>query len=97
MTAGRPSHKPTAGHRDTVQTLAAAGVFQARIAEALQITWPTLRKHYADELANGRARKQMEILTALDKAAKAGSVSAMKHLAKRFERAGRAMNRESEI
>lgn len=90
MTAGRPSHKPTAGLRDTVQTLAAAGVFQARIAEALQITWPTLRKHYADELANGRARKQLEILTALERAAKGGSVAAMKHLLLKFGQAGRA-------
>ena len=89
MTAGRPSHRPTAAARDSVQTLAAAGISQAKIAETLQLSWPTLRKHYTHVLQKGAARKQFEILSALEKAAKAGSVSAMKHLAMKFEQAKR--------
>ena len=49
---------------------------QEDIAQALGITVPTLRKHYADELTAGAAQERMAVLEKVLAAAKKGSTSA---------------------
>lgn len=48
--AGRPRWSPTNSERANVARLAAVGVTRERIAEALGVTSPTLRRHCAEEL-----------------------------------------------
>jgi hypothetical protein len=47
---GRPPHIPTTENRNRVNMLLACGWSNERIAGALRITEPTLRKHYFSEL-----------------------------------------------
>lgn len=47
---GRPEHVPSQQNRNRVSLLVALGWSNARIASALFITQPTLRKHYFSEL-----------------------------------------------
>lgn len=47
---GRPEHVPTQQNRNRVSMLVACGWSNGRIASALFITQPTLRKHYFSEL-----------------------------------------------
>jgi AcrR family transcriptional regulator len=77
---GRPPFKPTKPMRDTVETAVAAGVSTSEIAAVLGISRTTLQSHFADELANGRARKLIQTLNLLQRAARRGSVAAMKFL-----------------
>jgi AcrR family transcriptional regulator len=77
---GRPPYWPTKTTRDTVETAIAAGVSTSEIAAVLGISRTTLHSHFADELKNGRARKLVQALRMLDRAAKRGSVAAMKYL-----------------
>ena len=81
---GRPSFKPTKPMRDTVETAVAAGVSTSEIAAVLGISRTTLQGHFADELANGRARKLIQTLNLLQRAARRGSVAAMKFLVNVF-------------
>ena len=76
---GRPEHVPTEATRDRVEVLVAGGMRQWQIAAAIGVSVPTLCQHYADELENGRARKEACIIEALYKAGiEAGNVSALK-------------------
>jgi hypothetical protein len=47
---GRPEHIPTHQNRNRVSMLVALGLSNKRIAAALFVTLPTLRKHYFSEL-----------------------------------------------
>jgi hypothetical protein len=47
---GRPEHIPTQKNRNRVSMLVALGWSNKRIAAALFVTLPTLRKHYFSEL-----------------------------------------------
>lgn len=47
---GRPQHVPSQQNRNRVSMLVACGWSNERIAAALYITQPTLRKHYFSEL-----------------------------------------------
>ncbi|BCA04187.1 hypothetical protein BDHH15_47590 [Bradyrhizobium diazoefficiens] len=47
---GRPEHVPTVENRNRVNMLLAMGWSNERIAAALRVTLPTLRKHYFSEL-----------------------------------------------
>lgn len=85
---GRPEHKPTSITRRKVSMAAAFGMTRQEIALAIGITDDTLRKHYARELAEGAAKKRMEILDAQFAAAKKGNVSAQKALLATAPRAG---------
>lgn len=62
--SGRPRWSPTAGDRATVAQLAAEGVAQDQIAQVLGTTSPTLRRHCAAELADGRARRRQGVSVA---------------------------------
>jgi hypothetical protein len=77
---GRPAFKPTRRQRNTVETCVAGGLSVQETAAVLGISQNTLRSNFSDELQNGRARKFAEILVLLDRAAKRGSVGAMKYL-----------------
>ena len=73
---GRPPHEPTATARRRVAVLAGGGWSQDDIAAVLEIDRNTLAKHYMHELTVGAREKREEILEAMRKAAKKGSVPA---------------------
>lgn len=77
--AHRPPHEPTKESRALVKVMAAGGIEQARMAGALGITRPTLRKHYKAEIGNGGAEADAQIIAALFKSAIGGSVKAQIH------------------
>jgi hypothetical protein len=76
---GRPEHVASQQNRNRVSMLVAAGWSNARIASALYITQPTLRKHYFSELKFrevARDRINANLLTKLWELFMAGSVAA---------------------
>jgi AcrR family transcriptional regulator len=75
---GRPPFEPNKSHRRQVSIAAGGGMTYEAIAAALEISVPTLRKYFAQELASGAAKRRLEILSAMFKAAKEGNVSAQK-------------------
>ena len=81
---GRPAFKPTKPMRNEVEIGAAAGLSHNQLAAALRISRPTLESNFVDELKNGRARKLLQNLCRLDRAASRGSVAAMKYLTNVF-------------
>lgn len=72
----RPPYKPTPALRRKVSIAAGGGMAHEEIALALGISQPTLRKHFEIELSTGAFERRLEIVAAMHKAAKAGSVSA---------------------
>ena len=74
--AHRPEYVPSKESRALVKVMAAAGIEQARMAGALGISRPTLRKHYKAEIANGGAEADAQIVAALFKSAVGGNVKA---------------------
>jgi len=78
---GRPEHIPTQQNRNRVSMLVALGWSNPRIAAALYVTLPTLRKHYFSELkfrAVARDRLEAGIAMKLWEGVQAGSVPAIK-------------------
>ena len=75
---GRPSHEPTPTSRRRVAVVAGGGWSHDEIAALLEIDRGTLAKHYAHELTVGAREKREEVLEAMRKAAKKGSVAAAK-------------------
>ena len=61
--AGRPAFKPTDEQRALVEQVAGYGLPEAQIAAlvSIDIDADTLRKHFRQELAQGRARANTEI------------------------------------
>jgi hypothetical protein len=79
--AGRPPFKPTKHMRDLVETSVAAGLTTLEISSVLGgISRTTLNLYFARELKDARARRLVHVLMLLEKAARRGSVSAMKYL-----------------
>ncbi|MEA3534272.1 hypothetical protein [Rhizobium sp. CC-YZS058] len=86
---GRPEHVPTIENRNRVSILLAAGWSNERIANALAITLPTLRKHYFAELkARDAMRDRLEArrLELAWRTAEAGNVGAMKEFGRLLEK-----------
>jgi hypothetical protein len=78
---GRPQHVATRKNCNRVVMLLAMRWDNARIAKALSITEPTLKKHYERELAsreNERYRLQAVHMERLWEQVQAGNVSAMR-------------------
>jgi hypothetical protein len=78
---GRPQHIATQQNRNKVIMLLAFGWSNERIAKALGITPPTLRKNYFRELRirdEARDRVDAALVTMLWEQAKGGSVAAIK-------------------
>jgi len=86
---GRPPHVPTEEKRKIVMSLAAFDWSMEKIAAALSITPPTLRKFYFRELqakAEARARVEGGAIAALVEQALAGNVQAIDKLLKRLDK-----------
>jgi hypothetical protein len=74
----RPPFKPTAAMKQTVAVAAGGGMSHEEIAIGLGISRPTLEKHFAFELSHGAYAKRLEVLQAMQRAAKKGNVAAQK-------------------
>ncbi|UGY14605.1 MULTISPECIES: hypothetical protein [Bradyrhizobium] len=86
---GRPEHVPSQQNRNRVSLLVALGWNNARIASALFITQPTLRKHYFSELKFrdvARDRLVAQVGVKLMDGVNAGNVSAIREFQKYLER-----------
>lgn len=87
---GRPSHIPTEKNTNKVMVLLALGWAEAKIAGALGITQPTLRKHYFRQLKvrdEARARLEGEMVFSMAAKAVTGDVPAYREVAKALEKA----------
>lgn len=62
---GRPPYEPTEKDKKFVIAMAAAGIEQLEIARALDITKPTLRKHFRRELDTGQTIAVTEVAKSL--------------------------------
>ncbi|TDG33969.1 helix-turn-helix domain-containing protein [Paracraurococcus ruber] len=78
VAGGRKPLRPDFGQRRRVMDLAACGKPPKVIARVLGVSEPTLRKHYAEELATGAERVEAEVISALMSKARSGNVSALK-------------------
>jgi hypothetical protein len=67
--------------------LMAGGIGEAGIAAIFRLSVNCLRKHFADELLHGRARKRGENLRRLERAAEEGAVTAMRVLELVYDKA----------
>lgn len=74
----RPAFKPTPALRRRVSIAAAAGMSHQEIAIGLGIAKMTLEKHFVADLSIGANARRLEIVEALHKSAKGGSVAAAK-------------------
>lgn len=86
---GRPEHLATQQNRNRVSLLVAMGWSIGRIAAALYITQPTLRKHYFSELKYrdvARDRLVSQLGIKLLDGVNAGNVSAIREFQKYLER-----------
>ncbi|ODT50273.1 helix-turn-helix domain-containing protein [Devosia sp. 63-57] len=86
---GRPAHVPTDEKRRLVMALQAFDWSIEKIAAALSITPPTLRKNYFRELksrAEARARADAKLIAALLDQVDAGNVAAIKEMSRRFDK-----------
>lgn len=79
-TRGRPPFKPTTAHRKTVEQMRYCGEPIAVIARAVGIDEDTLKKHFAEELADGHAKRRREVIGLMFTSARNGNVSAQKRL-----------------
>lgn len=88
-TRGRPEHVPSPENMSLVRLLLGLGWTRARVAAALRITQPTLRKHYFSVLSQDKeARHQLKAaqLMMLYRAADDGNVAAIKELGEEIRR-----------
>jgi hypothetical protein len=86
---GRPEHVPSQQNRNKVSMLVALGWSNARIAGALFVTVPTLRKHYFSELhyrAVARDRLDASLAMTLWQEVQKGNVGAVREFNRFLER-----------
>lgn len=93
MTRGRPPFKPTAEQQTTVERMKFVGDSDIVIARAIGIDPDTLRKHFAEQLEFGHARRRKEVVDVLFEAAAKHNVAA----AKRLEEMGRAADAAASV
>ena len=79
---GRPPYAPTKAQRDTVRLLKADNWTDERIARRIGIKEDTLRKHFAEDLANGADENREHALKLLKRAANKLNVAAIKEYIK---------------
>ncbi len=87
---GRPAYRPSIEDRKTVEQMKFCGESENTIARALTIDPDTLRKHFADELADGHAQRRKEVIGLMFDSARAGNVAAIKKLEEMGRVAGAA-------
>ena len=68
---GRPRYEPTDKERAQVRTLTAMGIPHTDIAIVLQVSTPTLRRHFRRELDSGAIEANAKVAAALYRAATA--------------------------
>lgn len=73
---GKPPFEPTETQRYSVGLMAAIGIPQTAISEALEISEPTLRKYFKQELQTGRTRTITKVADSLVRQALAGNITA---------------------
>ena len=96
MSRGRPQFQPTNEQRETCSILAAGQMSEEAIASVFGITRPTLRKHFADELTTGAAKRNAAVLLALYETAVAGNVAAARTwLARQADQQGEALGKKA--
>lgn len=86
---GRPAHKPTQKNRNKVMMLLALGWSNERIAAALFVSQPTLRRYYFSELKRRdvqRDRLDAKRFEQVFEQAEAGNVGAMRLLNQMVEK-----------
>ena len=86
---GRPAHVPTRASRDKVWLGLVMGWSNDRIANAIGVSLPTLRKAYKAELKQrpmARDRADLRIVEKLFEGVNAGNVGSIKELRKVMER-----------
>lgn len=77
MPAGRPPHKPTDDLRAVVKRAAGVGLPQEYICSLIGIKKvDTLKKYYADEIKDGRAKSHFNVLNTLYQMAVSGKCPA---------------------
>ena len=87
---GRPAHIPTAENSNKVMVLLAMDWSEEKIAAALGITKPTLRKHYFRQLKvrdEARARLESAMVYSLATKAVTGDVPAYREVSRAMEKA----------
>lgn len=72
---GRPAFNPTRAMRLSVERMLACGDSQNVVARALGIDDDTLRKHFAEEIATGAAKRRREVVDAVFDGVKANNAS----------------------
>ncbi len=75
---GRPTHEVTEEKRNRIAVLRSLNWTHSRIAEAIGISEPTLRKNYFRELEMGLVQRRAEALVKLRELGMGGNVSALK-------------------
>ena len=84
---GPAPFRPTKQQRRDAMLLMAGGIGEEGIAAIFRLSVNCLRKHFADELLHGRARKRGENLRRLERAAEEGAVTAMRVLQLVYDKA----------
>ena len=74
---GRPSHQPTDASRKQAESMAGYGIPADDIALSLDISAPTLRKHYRRELDLGHVKANSAVAQSLYKKALADGASSV--------------------
>lgn len=77
---GRPPYEPTGEDREKVRILRASGMSMPAIAEAMDISEPTLRKYFSLDLEVAKAKVTADVMIARYRAAMAGNVQAQNRL-----------------
>ena len=85
--AGRSEFQPTEHHRERVRVLKAAGSTNEEICEAIGVSEPTLTKHFVEDLRLGRAKTKADMILAMHRKAKTGSVPAQRAMLDQIEAA----------
>lgn len=75
---GRPPFKPTRGQRLSVERMCAVGDSHDTIARAIGIDANTLRKHFAEELATGSAKRRRQVVDLVFTGAEKGNATLIK-------------------
>jgi hypothetical protein len=83
---GAPPHEPTEQSRKQAETMAGLGMSHDKIALVMRLSPMTLRKHYAEELARGRALASMTVTNSLMTNIKKGNVPSIIFYLKTRER-----------
>ena len=72
--------RPTAEQRHHVELAVSVGLSVDMISAAMETPRRTIYRHFANEIATGRAKRLLANAIRIDKAASEGSVAAMKYL-----------------